>query len=73
MVIRKPEDVQRIARRVINDIFQEGSQIEQAGKVNQLLITWLNAHRLKLEIGEWKQLQEDINRLKEEVDRGRKW
>ena len=39
--INKPSDVRRIARRVISDIFQENSQIEHAGKVNQLLQTWL--------------------------------
>jgi len=39
--INKPSDVRRIARRVISDIFVEGSQITNAGKVNQLLQTWL--------------------------------
>jgi len=39
--INKPSDVRRIARRVISDIFQENSQIEHAGKINQLLQTWL--------------------------------
>ncbi len=41
VTINKPSDVRRIARRVISDIFQENSQIEHAGKVNQLLQTWL--------------------------------
>ena len=39
--INKPSDVRRIARRVISDIFVEGSQITNAVKVNQLLQTWL--------------------------------
>ena len=39
--INKPSDVRRIARRVISDIFQENGQIEHAGKINQLLQTWL--------------------------------
>jgi len=41
LTIKSPEDVQRIARWVISDIFVEGSQITNAGKVNQLLQTWL--------------------------------
>jgi len=41
VTINKPSDVRRIARRVISDIFQENSQIEHAGKINQLLQTWL--------------------------------
>jgi hypothetical protein len=39
--IEKPSDVRRIARVVIADIFREQRQIEHAGKINQLLQTWL--------------------------------
>ena len=45
--INKPSDVRRIARRVISDIFQENSQIEHAGKINQLLQTWLRAYEIE--------------------------
>ena len=45
--INKPSDVRRIARRVISDIFVEGSQITNAGKVNQLLQTWLRGWELE--------------------------
>ena len=41
MSIEKPSDVRRIARVVIADIFREQRQIEHAGKINQLLQTWL--------------------------------
>lgn len=47
VTIRSPSDVRRIARRVISDIFQENSQIEHAGKLNQLLLTWLKAWELE--------------------------
>ena len=47
VTIRSPSDVRRIARRVISDIFVEGSQITNAGKVNQLLITWLKGWELE--------------------------
>ncbi|KUK43861.1 MAG: hypothetical protein XD72_1761 [Methanothrix harundinacea] len=47
MSIKSPADVRRIARRVISDIFQENSQIENAGKVNQLLMTWLKGWELE--------------------------
>ena len=39
--IEKPSDVRRIARTLIADIFREQLQIEHAGKINQLLQTWL--------------------------------
>lgn len=47
MTIKSPADVRRIARRVISDIFAEGSQIDNAGKVNQLLQTWLKGWELE--------------------------
>lgn len=47
LTIKSPEDVKRVARWVISDIFQEDSQIEHAGKVNQLLQTWLRAYEIE--------------------------
>ncbi|MDD5515640.1 MAG: hypothetical protein PHX71_09910 [Synergistales bacterium] len=46
LTIKSPEDVKRVARWVISDIFQEDSQIENAGKINQLLQTWLRAYEI---------------------------
>ncbi len=60
--IRSPADVQRIARRVISDIFQERGQIEHAGKINQLLITWLKA----FEIEKLSDLEKRITDLEKE-------
>lgn len=45
--LNSPQDVRRICRRVINDIFTEGSQIEHAGRLNNLLVTWLKAWELE--------------------------
>jgi len=47
LTIKSPEDVKRVARWVISDIFQEDSQIENAGKINQLLQTWLRGWELE--------------------------
>ncbi|MDD3565963.1 MAG: hypothetical protein PHN90_09895 [Methanothrix sp.] len=57
--IKSPADVRRIARRVISDIFAEGSQIENAAKVNQLLQTWLKGWELE----KMADLEERIARL----------
>jgi hypothetical protein len=45
--LNSPQDVRRICRRVINDIFVEGSQIEHAGRLNNLLVTWLRSWELE--------------------------
>jgi hypothetical protein len=41
--IKTPEDVRRITARIISDVFRDEAQIEHAGKVNNLLVTWLKA------------------------------
>jgi hypothetical protein len=47
MSLKSPSDVRKIARRVISEIFTDGSQIENAGKLNQLLLTWLKAWEME--------------------------
>jgi len=44
--IKSPRDVQKICRRVIGAIFDGGSEVEDAQKINQLCITWLKAWEL---------------------------
>jgi hypothetical protein len=45
--IKSPEDVRRIATRIISDVFRDNLQIDHAGKVNNLLVTWLKAWELQ--------------------------
>ena len=45
--IKTPEDVRRIACRIISDVFKDSLQIDHAGKVNNLLVTWLKAWELQ--------------------------
>jgi len=45
--IKSPCDVKRIATRIISDVFRENMQIDHAGKVNNLLTTWLKAWELE--------------------------
>lgn len=66
--LNSPQDVRRICRRVINDIFTEGSQIEHAGRLNNLLVTWLKAWELEKLSDVEKRLavvEEDVQKNKE--------
>jgi len=45
--IKTPEDVRRIVTRIVSDVFRDEGQIEHAGKVNNLLVTWLKAWELQ--------------------------
>lgn len=50
ITLRTPKDLQRIAARVISDIFRAGMQVEHSGKIFQLGSMWLKAYEvLKLE------------------------
>ena len=44
--LKCPAYVRRISPRIISDVFRNSTQIEHAGKVNNLLITWLKAWEL---------------------------
>lgn len=46
VTLKTPEDVRRISCRIISDVFRDEAQIEHAGKVNNLLVTWLKAWEL---------------------------
>jgi hypothetical protein len=46
VTLKTPEDVMRISQRIISDVFRDDGQVEHAGKVNNLLITWLKAWEL---------------------------
>lgn len=67
--LNTPQDVRRICRRVINDIFTEGSQIEHAGRLNNLLITWLRSWELE----KLSDVEKRLTALEEQSSRERKY
>jgi hypothetical protein len=46
VVLRSPEDVRRLVQRIASRAFQEGTEIENAGRISQLLSNWLKAWEL---------------------------
>lgn len=46
ITLNTPQDARRIVRRVIDRAFDEGSELEHAGKISQLLGNWLKAWEL---------------------------
>lgn len=67
VTIKSPADVRRIARRVISDIFTDGSQIEHAGKINGLLTTWLKGWEVQRVDDDIKELQAAVKELQDEL------
>lgn len=67
MVIRSPDDIQRALARRINRILSDQGEDHHGGQLAALCNSWINAHRLKLEAGEWKKLQEQVDALGEQL------
>jgi hypothetical protein len=60
MSIKEPADLEKALVRMLNKILSSERPIEQAGRFASLANSWLNARKLALEIGEWKEIK---NRL----------
>jgi hypothetical protein len=46
ITLNSPQDARRIVRRIIDKAFDEGSELENAGRISQLLANWLKAWEL---------------------------
>lgn len=60
VTLRTPADVRRLVQRLASRAFQEGTELENAGRISQLLSNWLAAWRLEKENGEWQQIRERL-------------
>ena len=47
ITLNSPQDARRIVRRIIDRAFEEGSELEHAGRISQLLANWLRAWELQ--------------------------
>ena len=47
VTLRRPEDVRRVVQRITSAAFQEGQELELAGRISQLLSVWLKAYELE--------------------------
>jgi hypothetical protein len=47
ITLNSPQDARRIVRRIIDRAFEEGSELEHAGRISQLLANWLKAWELQ--------------------------
>jgi hypothetical protein len=61
VTLRTPEDVRRAIQRITSTAFQEGSELEHAGKISQLLGCWLKA----FEIDKLSEIEKRLKQLEE--------
>ena len=55
--ISSPEDLQSSIVTMLNKILMSEDPLSHAGRFASLANTWLNAKRLELEAGEWKEIK----------------
>lgn len=65
VTLRTPADVRRLVQRLASRAFQEGTELENAGRISQLLTNWLAAWRLEKENGEWQQIRERLESIEQ--------
>jgi hypothetical protein len=46
ITLNSPQDARRIVRRIIDKAFEEKTELENAGRISQLLGNWLKAWEL---------------------------
>lgn len=69
--ISDPEDLERALVRMLNKILASTDPVAHAGRFASLANAWTNAHRLGIEIRDLRELQAEIEALKEQqVRRG---
>ena len=46
VTLREPKDVRRVVQRITSKAFQEGTELDHAGRISQLMSCWLKAWEL---------------------------
>ncbi len=64
VTLRSPEDVRRLIQRIASRAFQEGSELEHAGRISQLLGNWLKAWELE-KVSDIERRLEELEKDKE--------
>ena len=67
--LKNPADVMAYVQRLINRLREDNQEIEQLGKITNLLNTWIAAHKDHIETEELKKLRAEIEELQEKMNR----
>jgi hypothetical protein len=67
--IKDPDDLERALVRMLNKILASKDPVAHAGRFASLANAWTNAHRLGIEIRDLRELQAEIEALKEQQAR----
>lgn len=66
--LKEPSDIISYVQRVINRLRREDLELEQIGKITNLLNTWLSAYKVKMEATELAALKEELEAIKKRLE-----
>lgn len=66
--LKKPNDVTDYVQTVINRLRREQQELEQVGKITNLLNTWIAAYRCKMDTEDYKKLREELDEFKAKME-----
>ena len=61
ITLKTPEDARRLIRRIVDKAFEEKTELENAGRISQLLSNWLRAWELD-KIGDIEKRLEELEK-----------
>ena len=67
--LKNPADVMAYVQRLINRLRENDQEIEQLGKITNLLNTWIAAHKDHIETEELKKLRAEVEEMQEKMNR----
>lgn len=65
ITLRSPEDARRIVKRLVNECFRQGVEVEMMGRITNALNTWLKAWEIEKAI----ELEKRIKDLESQIGR----
>lgn len=66
--LKKPDDVMAYVQRLINRLRENDQEIEQLGKITNLLNVWIAAHKDKMETDDYKKLRAEMDEFKVKME-----
>ncbi len=66
--LKKPDDVMAYVQQIVNRLRDSNQEIEQLGKITNLLNVWIAAHKDKMETDDYKKLRAEMDEFKAKME-----
>ena len=66
VTLREPKDIRRVVQRIASKAFQEGSELEYAGRIAQLMGCWMKAWEME-KLSDFEKRLSELEKAREEA------